>query len=337
MKVACFSTKEYDEDYFTQANSEFNHELDFFEPRLTKATVSLARGYPAICVFVNDVVDESVLTDLAEHGLRVVALRCAGFNNVDLQTANRLRIDVVRVPAYSPHSVAEHTIALLLSLSRRIHRAYSRVRNGNFALNGLMGFDLHNRTVGVVGTGKIGQIVVRILRGFGCNVLAFDTVHNLENERLGARYVELDQLIIESDVITFHCPLTPQTRHLVDANSIARMKPGVILVNTSRGAIVSADAVIAGLKSGQIGGLAIDVYEEEADLFFEDLSNEVIRDDIFARLLTFPNVLVTGHQAFFTHEAVSEIAATTLANLQAVELGQPCSNAVSAELVQRTA
>ena len=337
MKVACFSTKEYDEDYFTQANSEFNHELDFFEPRLTKATVSLARGYPAICVFVNDVVDESVLTDLAEHGLRVVALRCAGFNNVDLQTANRLRIDVVRVPAYSPHSVAEHTIALLLSLSRRIHRAYSRVRNGNFALNGLMGFDLHNRTVGVVGTGKIGQIVVRILRGFGCNVLAYDTVHNPENERLGARYVELDQLIIESDVITFHCPLTPQTRHLVDANSIARMKPGVILVNTSRGAIVSADAVIAGLKSGQIGGLAIDVYEEEADLFFEDLSNEVIRDDIFARLLTFPNVLVTGHQAFFTHEAVSEIAATTLANLQAVELGQPCSNAVSAELVQRTA
>ena len=306
MRVAVFSTKKYDREFLTAANDSHGHSLEFFEARLTKASAPLAREFPAVCIFVNDVMDEATLTDLAQHGLRVVALRCAGFNNVDLSAAARLGIQVVRVPAYSPHAVAEHTIALLLALNRRIHRAFSRVREGNFSLDGLMGFDLHGKTAGVIGTGRIGILIAQILKGFGCNVLTFDVQQNSEVERIGAQSVSLDELISQSDLVSLHCPLTPETHHLINSESIGQMKRGVVLLNTSRGGIVDTDAVIAGLKTGQVGGLAIDVYEEEADLFFEDLSSEVIHDDVFARLLTFPNVLVTGHQAFFTQEAMDK-------------------------------
>jgi len=334
MRVAVFSTKKYDREYFSAANGSRQHSLEFFEARLTEASAPLARGFPAVCVFVNDTLDEAALTDLAEHGLKVVALRCAGFNNVDLATADRLGIQVVRVPAYSPHAVAEHTVALLLALNRRIHRAFSRVREGNFSLNGLMGFDLHGKTAGIIGTGRIGILVAGILKGFGCEVLTYDVCENSEVEQIGAQSVPLNELFDKSDVISLHCPLTPDTHHLINSESIGQMKPGVVLLNTSRGGIVDTDAVIAGLKTGHVGGLAIDVYEEEADLFFEDLSSQVIHDDLFARLLTFPNVLVTGHQAFFTKEAMEQIAATTLSNITEIESGTDCPNAVSLKLVQ---
>lgn len=324
MKIAVFSTKKYDREYLTAANHGHEHSLEFFEARLTEASSPLARGFPAVCVFVNDTLDEATLTDLAKHGLKVVALRCAGFNNVDLATADRLGIQVVRVPAYSPHAVAEHTVALLLGLNRRIHRAFSRVREGNFSLNGLMGFDLHGKTAGVIGTGRIGMLVAQILKGFGCEVLTYDVCENPEVERIGAQSVPIDKLFAKSDVISLHCPLTPETHHLINSESIDQMKSGVVLLNTSRGGIVDTDAVIAGLKTSHVGGLAIDVYEEEADLFFEDLSSQVIHDDVFARLLTFPNVLVTGHQAFFTKEAMEQIAATTLSNVAEIESGTDC-------------
>lgn len=333
MRVAVFSTKKYDREYLNAVNDRQEHSLEFFEARLTGVSAPLARGFPAVCVFVNDVLDETTLTDLTEHGLKVIALRCAGFNNVDLVTADRLGIQVVRVPAYSPHAVAEHTIALLLALNRRIHRAFSRVREGNFSLNGLMGFDLHGKTAGVIGTGRIGILVAGILKGFGCEVLTFDIQQNPEVEQLGAKPVSLGELFAQSDVISLHCPLTPETHHLIHSESISRMKPGVVLLNTSRGGLVDTDAVIAGLKTGQIGGLAIDVYEEEADLFFEDLSSQLIQDDVFARLLTFPNVLVTGHQAFFTREAMEQIAATTLSNISEIESGTDCQNTVPMTVV----
>ncbi|GAB5441060.1 MAG: 2-hydroxyacid dehydrogenase [Fuerstiella sp.] len=339
MKVAFFSAKPYDETTFNEANDQTGHdqaghEIDFLETRLNPATASLARGYPAICVFVNDVVSREVLAELSEHGLKVVALRCAGFNNVDLEAAAELGIAVVRVPAYSPHAVAEHTLALLLALNRRIHKAYGRVREGNFALQGLLGFDLHGKTVGVVGTGKIGEVVVQILRGFGCRVLLFDVQQNERCTELGANYESMDRLLAESDVVTLHCPLTPDTKHLINETTLQQMKTGAYLINTSRGGIVCTDAVIRALKSGHLGGLAIDVYEEEADLFFEDLSSEVIRDDVFARLLTFPNVLITGHQAFFTQEAMQQIAQTTLSNISAIERDEMCENAVTADAVR---
>ena len=333
MRIAVFSTKKYDREFFEAANDCHEHSFVFFEVRLTEVTMPLAREFAAVCVFVNDVVDEATLTDLAEHGLQVVALRCAGFNNIDLPAAARLGIQVVRVPAYSPHAVAEHTVALLLGLNRRIHRAFSRVREGNFSLNGLMGFDLHGKTAGIIGTGRIGILVAQILKGFGCDVLTYDVCENPEVEQLGAQSVSLDELFAKSDVISLHCPLTPDTHHLINSGSIEQMKPGVVLLNTSRGGIVDTDAVIAGLKTGQIGGLAIDVYEEEADLFFEDLSSQVIHDDVFARLLTFPNVLVTGHQAFFTREAMEQIAATTLSNITEIESGTDCQNTVHAAKV----
>ena len=333
MRIAVFSTKKYDRQFFEAANDCHEHSLEFFEARLTKVATPLARGFPAVCIFVNDVMDEATLTDLAEHGLRVVALRCAGFNNVDLAAAARLGIQVVRVPAYSPHAVAEHTVALLLALNRRIHRAFSRVREGNFSLNGLMGFDLHGKTAGVIGTGRIGILVAQILKGFGCEVLTYDVCENSEVQKIGAQSVPLNELFEKSDVISLHCPLTPETHHLVNSESIGQMKSGVVLLNTSRGGIIDTDAVIAGLKTGHVGGLAIDVYEEEADLFFEDLSSQVIHDDVFARLLTFPNALVTGHQAFFTKEAMEQIAATTLSNIAEIESGTDCQNTVHAAKV----
>lgn len=331
MRIAVFSSRSYDEQFFRAVKSD--HELTFHDARLNTSTLVLARGYPAICVFVNDVVDREVLTDLSQHGLRVVALRCAGFNNVDLQAAEELGVYVVRVPAYSPHSVAEHTFALILGLNRHIPRARERVRDGNFRLEGLLGFDLHGRTLGVVGTGTIGECVCRIARGFGCKVLATDVQQNPACVELGVEYVEMQELFSRSDIISLHCPLMPATHHLIDDKAIAQMKRGVMLVNTSRGGIIDTQATIRGLKSGQVGSLAIDVYEEEADLFFEDLSNKVIGDDVFSRLLTFPNVLITGHQAFFTSDALAQIAATTLSNVSDIERGELCVNSVTTSLL----
>jgi D-lactate dehydrogenase len=330
MRTAVVSTKSYDRQFLTAASSG-RHELLFFEPRLTQETCVMVAGFPAICAFVNDVLDRPVLTQLRQQGTRVIALRCAGFNNVDLEAAHELGITVVRVPAYSPYGVAEHTIALILALNRKIHRAYNRVREGNFSLDGLLGFELHGHTAGIVGAGKIGAIVAHILRGFGCHVLCHDLRPEPSLVAAGCQFVDLPTLLRGSDIISLHCPLTPQTHHLINAPNIALMKRGVMIINTGRGALVDTRAVINGLKSGHIGYLGLDVYEEEADLFFEDLSGEVIQDDVFSRLLTFPNVIVTGHQAFFTRHALSAIAATTIDNLSRVELGQPCENEVKAE------
>lgn len=321
MKVAIFSSKNYDREFLGAANlaADERHELFFLDPKLNADTASLARGAQAVCVFVNDTLDRETLDVLATQGIRLIALRSAGFNHVDLNAAHELDIVVARVPAYSPTSVAEHTVAIIMSLNRKIHRAYARVREGNFALDGLLGFDLGCRTVGIVGTGKIGMAVARILKGFGCNIVAFDPVPNPELEVVGGAYVSMPELLAASDIITLHCPLTPETLHLINAAAIAATKPGVMLINTSRGAVADARALIDGLKSGRIGYLGLDVYEEEGDLFFEDLSDQMIKDDVFARLLTFPNVLITGHQAFFTAEAMTAIASTTIENISSFE------------------
>jgi D-lactate dehydrogenase len=279
-----------------------------------------------VCAFVNDQLDAEVLTALSEGGTHMISLRSAGFNHVDVTTAQKLGLTVSRVPAYSPHAVAEHTVALMLALNRKIYRAYARVREGNFALDGLLGFDLDGRTVGVIGTGKIGSIVARILTGFGCRVLAHDLAPNLDCQTFGVEYVPIDAIWTEADIITLHTPLTPDTRHMVDAKAIARMRRGVMIINTGRGALVDTAALIAALKEGHIGHLGLDVYEEEEQLFFQDLSSHIIQDDVFARLLTFPNVLVTAHQAFFTREALHGISTTTLDNISAFEDGRRSGN-----------
>lgn len=340
MRVAMFSTKPYDRRSFEEASGAPQLDLAglafaWLEPRLSAETAPLAAGFEAVCLFVNDDANAEVLATLAAGGTRLIALRCAGFNNVDLAAAEARGIAVVRVPAYSPHAVAEFTVGLLLALVRRIHRAYTRTRESNFALDGLLGFDLHGRTVGVIGTGRIGAIVARILSaGFGCRVLAHDIAEDPALASFGVRYAPVAEILGTADIVTLHCPLTPQTHHLVNAESLARMTPGAIVVNTSRGALIDTEAAIEALKSGQLGGLAIDVYEQEADLFFEDLSNEIIQDDTLQRLMMFPNVLVTGHQAFFTREALGAIAATTLANIADFAAGRPLANAVRAAAVR---
>ena len=326
MRVAMYSTKSYESVAFRRANALSGHEIVELEDRLRLPTVPLAEGAQAVCVFVNDVLDDAALTALAAVGVRHVALRCAGFNNVDLVAAARLGLDVVRVPAYSPNAVAEHTIALILALNRRIHKAYNRVRDGNFALDGLVGFDLAGKTVGVVGTGRIGALVARLAWHFRCEVVAHDPNMDQGLVDLGIGYVGLDELWERSHVVTLNCPLTSETHHLVSTDVIARMRAGVMLVNTGRGALIDTLAVIDGLKTGHIGSLALDVYEEEADLFFEDRSAEIIGDDVFARLLTFPNVLITAHQAFLTREALDAIAVTTLDNLDCLAAGEICPN-----------
>jgi D-lactate dehydrogenase len=322
MKIAVFSTKAYDQRYLSIANERHGHELVFFEPRLTTTTAPLAAGAPAVCAFVNDQLTAEVLSALAESGTRLIALRSAGFNHVDVEAAASLDMTVARVPAYSPYAVAEHAAALILTLNRKLHRAYARVREGNFSLEGLLGFDLHGSTVGVVGTGKIGMAFARIMRGFGCRLLAHDPYPNPDAEALGVEYVEIPDLFARSQIIALHAPLTPKTRHLIDADALAQMKDGVMLINTSRGALVDTRAVIEALKSGKLGALGLDVYEEEEALFFEDFSGQVITDDVFARLLTFPNVVITGHQGFFTAEALRNIADTTLNNVTAFETGE---------------
>ncbi len=328
MKVAVFSTKSYDRQFFTIANEHHHHELIFLEPRLNHQTACLAIDIPGICVFVNDEINKDTLETLASNGLQLVALRCAGYNNVDVQAAKSLGIKLVRVPAYSPYAVAEHTVALMLALNRKLHRAYNRVREGNFSLEGLLGFDLHGRTIGIVGTGKVGQVVAQIMTGFGCKVLAYDLYPNAECESIGVQYVDLPQLFARSDIVTLHCPLTLETRHLVNEQTIGQMKPHAMLINTGRGALIKTNAIIAALKSGQIGALGLDVYEQESELFFEDHSDQIIQDDTFARLMTFPNVMITGHQAFFTEDAMRAISEVTLSNISQVEQGQVCPNEI---------
>lgn len=334
MRTAVFSTKPYVKEFFTSVNKSYGHDLTFFKPNLNIETVPLVKGFDAVCIFVNDQADKYVISELARYGVRLIALRCAGFNNVDIAEAVKNKIKVVRVPAYSPYSVAEHTVALLLDLNRKIHRAYNRVREGNFLLDGLMGFDLHGKTFGIIGTGKIGAVVAKIMKGFGCEILAYDKFENDECIKLGVKYVSLNELYNSSHIISLHCPLTPETFHLINSESLNKMKDGVVLLNTSRGALINSEAVINNLKSGKIGYLGLDVYEEEADLFFEDLSSKVIQDDTFARLITFPNVIVTGHQAFFTKEALQNITDTTLQNISDEEKAGNCKNEVTLELLK---
>lgn len=321
MRIAVFSAKPYDRTFLTRANAAELHSLSFFDARLTVDTAPLAQGFDGVCAFVNDCLDANVLELLYGGGTRLVALRSAGFNHVDLAAADQLGMTVVRVPAYSPHAVAEHAVALLLSLNRMTYRAYNRVREGNFALDGLLGFDLYGKTVGVIGTGQIGLIFADIMHGFGCRVVASDPFPNPQAKPF-LEYVTLATLYASADIISLHCPLTPETDHLIDAEAINHMKDGVMIINTGRGRVVDTQAVIAGLKSGKIGRLGLDVYEEEEQLFFEDLSDGVINDDQFMRLTTFHNVLITGHQAFFTTEALTNIAETTLANIDAFESGE---------------
>jgi len=330
MIVAAFSAKPYDCEFLTRASAGTGIAWRWFESRLDAETARLAEGAAAVNCFVNDDLSATVLERLHGLGTRLVTLRCAGFNQVDLPAAARLGIPVVRVPEYSPHAVAEHAVGLVLMLDRRLHKAFNRVREGNFSLDGLLGFDLHGRTVGVVGTGRIGGRFAAIMLGFGCRVLAHDPYPDAELAGRGAAFVPLADLLRESDIVSLHCPLTPATRHLVNADTIALMKPGVMLVNTSRGGLVDTPAVIAALKTGRIGLLGLDVYEEEADLFFEDKSGSIIADDVFARLLTFPNVVVTAHQAFFTRDALEAIAAQTVRNLVHFQRGEPLEAVVGA-------
>jgi D-lactate dehydrogenase len=327
MKIAVFSAKNYDREFLSAANAA-HYEIQFFEPHLNETTASLAAGFSAVCVFVNDRVNAAVIAKLASLGIGLVALRCAGYNNVDLAAAKKHGITVVRVPGYSPYAVAEHTLGLMLALNRKLHRAYNRVREGNFALDGLLGFDMHGKTTGIIGTGKIGTVVAEILTGVGCRILAFDPVPNERCRSCGVRYIELDELLAQSDIITLHCPLTHENKHMINAAAIQKMKTGVMLINTSRGALLDTLAVIQALKSGKIGSLGLDVYEEEEQIFFEDRSGLIIPDDVFSRLLTFPNVIITGHQAFFTREALANIAATTIDNISRFEQGQPLENQV---------
>ncbi|WP_105169276.1 2-hydroxyacid dehydrogenase [Pseudoalteromonas sp. T1lg23B] len=318
MKVALFSSQNYEKPFFKQALSEHSDiELHYVTESLNEQTVALCLGFDAVCVFVNDILNEIVISKLAELGIKAIALRCAGFNNVDLKAAKSFGIKVVRVPAYSPEAVAEHCIALMLTLSRKTHKAYNRVREDNFDLNGLLGFNLHNKTVGVIGAGKIGQALISILNGFGANVLVYDPNVGEGSYTL----TTLDMLLEQSDIITLHCPLTDSTHHMIDDNAFAKMKQGVMLINTSRGALIDTQACIRALKNQTLGYLGLDVYEQESELFFKNRSDEIIQDDIFSRLISFPNVLVTGHQGFFTQEALEQIAAITLANLNEVAQG----------------
>ena len=326
MKLAFFDTKPYDKNAFDRYAEEKGISVKYFETKLTEDTVSLAEGYDAVCVFVNDTVNAAVIDKLQEMGVRAVALRCAGFNNVDMKHAYG-RIHVLRVPAYSPYAVAEHAIAMLLTSIRRIHKAYIRTRDFNFSLNGMTGFDLHGKTVGVIGTGRIGRVFIDICRGFGMKVLAYDKypAEGLDNGDT-VRYVSLERLFSESDIISLHCPLTEDTYHIIDGDTLSACKKGVVIINTSRGALVDAEALLAGIKSRQVGAACLDVYEEESDFFFEDLSGHIVDDDILARLISMPNVIVTSHQAFLTDEALENIARTTLDNLcDLFEKGQ-CPN-----------
>ena len=329
MKIAVFSSKSYDREFLSAANTG-DIELTFLEPRLGLETAVLAAGHDGVCCFVHDVVDAAVLERLAAQGCRLVALRCAGFNNVDLRAAAAHGITVVRVPAYSPDAVAEFAAGLVLTLNRQYHRAYNRVRDGNFSLEDLVGFDVKGKTVGVVGTGKIGQCFARIMLGFGCRVLAHDVHPHPDLVSAGVVYAALDDVLAQADILSLHCPLLPETTHLINARTLARMKQGVMLINTSRGRLIDTQAVIDAVKTGRVGAVGLDVYEEEEGIFFEDWSSRIVTDDVLMRLTTFPNVVVTSHQAFFTREALSNIAATTMASIREFRSSGTCTHAVRA-------
>jgi len=328
MKVTFFSTQPYDKSFFETHNKKFGYDLHFFEFALNEQTVHLVDRTDAVCVFVNDRVTESVIRGLAGRGVRIIALRCAGFNNVDLEAANACQIKVVRVPAYSPHAVAEHAVAMIMALNRKTHKAYNRIREQNFSLNGLMGFDLCGKTVGVVGTGNIGQVFCQIMLGFGCRVLAFDVKEQDNMKKAGVKYVPLSELLTSSDIISLHCPLNDSTRYIIGDNSISLIKKGCMLINTSRGGLINTKSVIKALKTGQLSALGIDVYEQEETLFFRDLSATIVEDDLITRLMSFPNVLISAHQGFFTVEAMDQIAQVTLNNLREFNSGEPLTNEV---------
>lgn len=328
MDILFFSAQPYDIQYFNQANQQGEHRFRFLDAPLNEDNTALIKEETAVCVFVNDEVNAAVINILQEKGVRLIALRCAGFNNVDLKAAAAAGIKVVRVPAYSPHAVAEHAVALLLALNRKIYKSYNRVRDGNFTLNGLEGFDLFGKAIGVVGTGNIGAVFCRIMLGFGCKVYAHDIYEHEELVEAGVKFVSLNTIFAQSDVISLHCPLMESTRHMINANSIASMKMGVVLINTSRGGLVDTAAVVAALKNGHIGALGIDVYEQEEHLFFQNLSGSIIQDDVLSRLTTFPNVLVTAHQGFFTKEALTQIAEVTLNNIRSFEKSEMLLNEV---------
>jgi D-lactate dehydrogenase len=326
MKIAFFSTQKYDRDFFLKENDRFNFDLVFFEVHLKQETLELAKGYEAVCVFVNDKIDQPMLKELHKNGTKLIALRCAGFNNIDIKAAQEIGITVMRVPAYSPYAVAEHTLALILTLNRKIHKAYNRVRESNFSLDGLLGFDLYGKKAGIIGTGKIGKLVAKILSGFGCEVLLYDPFPDDHLEY--GKYYDLKTLLNDSDIISIHCPLNDKTKHLINKESIALMKDGVMIINTSRGAIINTKDAIQGLKSCKIGYLGLDVYEEEEKFFFEDHSETIVQDDVLMRLISFPNVIVTAHQAFFTQNAMRNIAVTTLKNIKDFEENKELNNLV---------
>ncbi|MFT5384883.1 MAG: D-lactate dehydrogenase [Saprospiraceae bacterium] len=326
MKIAVFSTKPYDQEYFERYSDSHNFEFTFFETPLNRDTANLTSGFNVACVFVNDKVDKETVKILFENGIRLIALRCAGYNNVDIESAKRNNIKVVRVPAYSPEAVAEHAIALILTLNRKTHKAYNRIREGNFSLNKLIGFNLHEKTVGVVGTGKIGATFCRIIKGFGCKIIAFDKYKSEELINLGVDYKPLDEVFKQADIISLHCPLNQETKHMINEESLSLMKNGIMIINTSRGALIDTAAIIKGLANKKIGYLGIDVYEQEENLFFKDLSESIIQDDLILRLISFPNVLITSHQAYFTKEAMEEITITTLNNIKDFEKGIALKN-----------
>lgn len=321
MKIAVFSKKSYDKEFIEKIAKEYPHEITYFEASLEERTVGLAKGYDAICVFVNDVLTAKVVEELAGFGIKLIVLRCAGFNNVDVEAAGKCGLRILRVPAYSPHAVAEHAVALLLTLDRKTHKAYNRIREGNFSIERLSGFELNGKTVGVIGAGRIGCIFAKIMLAFGCKVVLYDFYKNKELEETGAKYCSLEEVFSESDIISLHCPLTPETFHMINEKSISIMKRGVMIINTSRGKLIDTDATIQALKDGHIGYMGLDVYEQEEKLFFKDLSEIVIRDDRISRLMTFPNVLITAHQAYFTDNAMEQISRTTLQNVSDYENG----------------
>jgi D-lactate dehydrogenase len=321
MKVAVFSTKSYDKEYLDKANEVNRHELAYFESSLKPKTAKLSEGYEAVCIFVNDTINSEVIEMLVKLNVKAIVLRCAGFNNVDIESACRNRLKVLRVPAYSPSAVAEHALALIMTLNRKTHKAYNRVREGNFSIERLSGFELAGKTVGIIGTGRIGVAFATIMQGLGCHVVAFDTYPNQKLADANVKYMSLEDLFKVSDIISLHCPLTPATNWMINTDTLALMKRGVMLINTSRGKLIDTDAAIEALKSGQLGYLGIDVYEQEEKLFFKDLSEIVILDDKISRLMTFPNVLITAHQAYFTDNALTLIANTTIQNLTDIENG----------------
>ena len=334
MKTAVFSTKVYDKDYMEKANAG-RHELVFFESTLRPSTVRLAEGFDSVCAFVNDNLSKEVIEGLAKLGIKLIVLRCAGFNNIDIETTSKNGILVLRVPAYSPHAVAEHAVALIMTLSRKTHKAYNRVRDGNFSLERLIGYDLYGKTIGIIGTGRIGAVLANIMMGFGCNIIAFDRYENKELVSKGVKYMSQDEVFAQADIISLHCPLTPESHHMINRQTLSQMKRGVMLINTSRGKLIDTEAAIESLKDSHLGYLGIDVYEQEEKIFFKDLSEVVIRDDKISRLVNFPNVLITAHQAFLTDTALTQIAMTTIENLnnfenETIEL----SNVVTLEMVR---